>query len=569
MGKTYKINNSENSSLKEITSLFFEIENKIISLNQCSSDDFMELNNLVKANLSLSKTLSENIDLIFNLSGKDENKKLLENILEDFDNLRLNLTELENVFDISIQLFDKLMIYLSRVSVPLSNFNQNLSSLKLLLANLKLTSTCSIRNPDGFNAEESRLIENGIDKVKNVCPVIDENIFNLKNHLEVIQKDLLYLKNMKLPDLISVTQTMQAHIKAIINQTNEGLKEKFETERLIAKQRNDLDNTSTVLKKQDDIRRKVEIFHKTHDNILKELVKVDNKNTKVNDFAYEIDKLQISKISDNQISRILSINDEYQHSVKNITSIITGSKDRIEAILSHSRGLLPELAGKGSAGISDNFGSFNQKLSQFIEKYQKYTEEISIINKVVNELNEKFSDVEMMENAIEQRIVNKIHIGEFLIRTEKEIAGQAQNLFKIYSANHIEKNNLKQMFDRAIESINEIVRVNAVFSFKNGNMHFFESALYNFKKQFDKFNSNCQLIGNVFIETEQQEQQFVINVNNVVKKTKYYGFFDTTVKQVVLLLERINKKMRSDLADKESEYVEKYNNLSESEFVIK
>ncbi len=570
MEKALRINNSKHSVLSEITSLFFEIENKIISLNQCSSDDFQELNNLIKANLSISKIVSSNIELIFELSGKDGNREYLEQIYEHISTLKLHLDELEEVFDVSVKSFDGLIKHLNMISAPLNNFNQNLSSLKLLLANLKLISTCCSRNPDGFNVEESDLIEKTIGKVKNVCPIIDENIYVLKGHLEKTKEDILSLKNKKLPDLRKNAEITQVDIKEIISLTDKALKEKPPIEKLIKSLRNDLNNTLPVLLKQDDICRDVEIFHKTHDAILKELVmvKADNENSAINNFSNKLNKLQIPRISDNQISRILSINEQYQCSVEKITNEMINSKNGIKEIFTRSEKFLLNNKNIDNTCADKHFESFNRKLSEFMEGYFKYTDEIVIINRVVNELYEKFSDVEMIENAIEQRIIDKIYVGELLIRSEEEIAGQAQNIFKIYCDNHIHKSKLIRIFGDAIEAINESIRANAAFSFKNGNVNCFESKLKDFKKEFEKFDSNRQLINKKYIEAAEQEQQFTENVNNAVNQTKYYGFFDNTVKQVVLLLENINEKIKSDVV-KQVNNEPNYQKLNEREFAIK
>jgi len=54
-------------SIQEITTIFGEIDEKILSLHSCSSEDFLTLNAYFKKYYSDSKTISNNASNLFNI----------------------------------------------------------------------------------------------------------------------------------------------------------------------------------------------------------------------------------------------------------------------------------------------------------------------------------------------------------------------------------------------------------------------------------------------------------------------------------------------------------------------
>ncbi len=533
------MNEKEKTLLREITSMFFEIENNIVALNKCSSDDFMELNEKLIKNKNVSSVLFNNLNVVYKIFGKEGTKSILETMVEDFDVFKSHLIEMDRVLAFSANSIGKLMTDLNLITIPLKNFNQNLSSLQLLLANLKLLSTSENRSSDGFNIEESVLIEKVLEKVKNVCPVIEENIFVLKTHLEKFLHDIINLQKNELTDMLSNLELTRNDFSNLVEQLEHGLNQKSKAEKLIEDYKVEIDHLIDVLKKQEEIHSEVEDIHKTHDAILKELVKADFNGFAIQNGSEKLDKLKIPQISDNQISRVLGINEKYQKSVEEISHGMIDISDIVKNLVSCSNGFPLKTPGCNNY----NFDGFSNSLLKLLKGYRKYTDEASLINKVVHELAEKFYDVEMIEKAVEQKIVDKIHVGEFLIRPEKELAFNSQKVYKLYSDNHFEKNKMNDKFNEAVDSISGIIKLNTVFSYKNGGLKFFESLLENSKENVNRIAINSGVVEKKQSDIEQLGKQIIDKNSNTLEQFKYYSFFDTTVKKVVLLLEQINSKL--------------------------
>jgi hypothetical protein len=88
----------ETYSVKDISNIFSNIDNKLMSLHECSSDDFLKLNGDFKHLFKQSKIISDNVNLIFDLYNKNENIDSYVEIHKFYDHLK-NQIEL---FDIRL-----------------------------------------------------------------------------------------------------------------------------------------------------------------------------------------------------------------------------------------------------------------------------------------------------------------------------------------------------------------------------------------------------------------------------------------------------------------------------------
>ena len=162
----------ETYSAKDICKIFTLIDKRIYSLHECSSDDFMQLNNEFKLLYKKSKTISDNVNDIIKLLYKDNNNKqyqliagFCENAIENIKSSDKNLVEITDFLkDLSNQL--------RFVFFPVKNYDQNLMSLKYLVANINLTLP--------FIQDNKKLIDN--------LKKIEENIAELRSLIEKIPK---------------------------------------------------------------------------------------------------------------------------------------------------------------------------------------------------------------------------------------------------------------------------------------------------------------------------------------------------------------------------------------------
>lgn len=504
-------NNNESLSFKQTTTKSVKIKNKISELEQSSFDDFAKLASKLKENLNLNATLYEKINKIYDLYNKDNNQNILETLFKNYETIKPHLTELENVIKTSIEIIDKLVKHLDSFNIPLNKFNQNLSNLKLLLSNINLISTHNNRKSmHGFDIDESRVIEKIINNVKGACPLVEENIFVLKEHLKSLQAELINLKDNMFSNLKNEIKLAQDDISLLINQTN-----KIINEKCTIKDKIDNCNNNYLINNiqhQHNIPHRINQFYITYNNIDKTTTKLGFYNN-CNGISNNImDQEHINKITNDQEHELLQINEDYQAYVDRINSGMINNKNKVYDLSSQTKALTSKLY---TDNDTDNIKASLTKMSQVLTGYHKFSNEINLVYKVIKNINEKFLDVEMMEKAIEQKIINKIHSEGFLKWPNEKIAQQAQETYKLYTNNHFEKNKLRQLFDKSFEYLNEIIKTNAVFSFKNNVLTNLESMLNNTKNQLENLNFN--------IETTEDLKSEITNINQKMAENADYN----------------------------------------------
>ena len=70
----------ETYTIEEISGLFSKIDEKIISLHDCSSEDFYNLNKDFKYYHDIANRISENASFLFDFIASKENNGFLEDI---------------------------------------------------------------------------------------------------------------------------------------------------------------------------------------------------------------------------------------------------------------------------------------------------------------------------------------------------------------------------------------------------------------------------------------------------------------------------------------------------------
>jgi len=127
--------------LKNITDKFTQIDTKIIELLQCSSDDFLGLNTDFKELFRSSSSISKNATVIFEILSESDTKVMMDELEALYKILRNTHSPFLNTSGEGITLTKEMLEMSSNLHLQVKNLNQNLLTLKFLLANLKITGT--------------------------------------------------------------------------------------------------------------------------------------------------------------------------------------------------------------------------------------------------------------------------------------------------------------------------------------------------------------------------------------------------------------------------------------------
>lgn len=301
--------------LSEITDRFSRIDSKIIELLQCSSDDFLGLNTDFKALFRSSSMLSKNASDIFDILADSDTRQMMGELEELFKTLRTSHTPLINRMLEGINIAYEIQELSENLHLQVKNLNQNLLTLKFLLANLKITS------PDTPEQHSPAIIEITDSYNKNINQQKIKEYHNDKN-LEVLQK----LINADLVKIEKYNQQLNQHFNLILDQVHTAIilfadKQQEVSRRLpMLKSLTDqisasIANIITNLQYHDIIRQKIEHVQTSHHSLLENLAKFDSQQE-----SQQLDYLsRIRDLANIQAALLVRANKEYQRAIELIT----------------------------------------------------------------------------------------------------------------------------------------------------------------------------------------------------------------------------------------------------------
>ena len=174
------------------------------------------------------------------------------------------------------------------------------------------------------------------------------------------------------------------------------------------------------------------------------------------------------------------------------------------------------------------------------------TEDVNLIQRIINNLFEKFNDLEMIENSIEQSIVDKISFGNLLVSEESETASQAQQILKLYADNHFEKNKIRTLFENSSNQLKELVRSNSEYLHEKKGMEKINQNLGMISETFNSINENLEFIEDMHLEVMEKSIQIEEAGKEVVVNVKYYDFFEKTIDQLIEKFDHINTLLKDN-----------------------
>lgn len=533
--------------LGEVLKTFFLIDKKILDLHKCSSDDFLSLNRIMKQNHQKATYVKENVALAFEKIGPEGNLKNFEHLKQGLKALQEEFFSFENEINSKLSTLERIQANFSLMFVPINNFRQNLASLKLLLSNIKLTNNLYDRSLKNFSENEAIRIESVINKVKESCPVFEENIYVIQKHLKTLYQDLLTIKDLIIGELEEKLETLRADFEVIEKHHEQTASLRNTADKITQNFNRSVGSIITNLQYHDIIRQKMDHIQQTHKLIIKEINQ--NSQQKDNNQKYPANPffLQIPQIIEIQTAQLLHANKDYQGAIDHISKKMIEIGQDINAIARLFRSLIHfEFKGKtvSRVHIDELFQKLVSDKKECIGKFKAMTEDVNLIQRIINNLFEKFNDLEMIENSIEQSIVDKISFGNLLVSEESETASQAQQILKLYADNHFEKNKIRTLFDNSASLLKELVKSNNEYLHEQKGMEKINQNLGLVSDTFNSINENLEFIEDMQLEIMEKSIQIEEAGKEVVVNVKYYDFFEKTIDQLIEKFDHINTLLK-------------------------
>ncbi|GEM_PF-3452284 len=554
---------SKKASLAEILDIFSQIDLKIIDLHKCSSDDFLALNSALKDNYKKAKLITDITTNTFNKIGKSGNINTLKLVKQDFSKLIKQIKNLEKKIDNSLDHLDIMLAKLSMMPVPLNNFMQNLSVLKLLFSNIKLTNSFYDNTDKNFSKAENQKIETTIKNIKENCQPLEEKNSTVQSSIKSLYNKLSAIKKDFLGNLIQNIEKAQNDLNVIEKHNKNAIKSSEQLNELSKQCSANVESIITNLQYHDIIRQKMEHIQKTHQLIIDELNSLNKTNEEEKKEASKIFSyvIQIPQISEIQTAQLLHANKEFQDAI----DLITGKMNEIGQNMSQAAKIYKSLAIFKDIGeeisidnIDEAFNNILLKCSRKNNIVEQLNKEAADVNNAVLKMKEYFVNIDFSDNSIEQMAIEKINAGNYLKSSSKKTASQSQQIIKLYADNRYEKNKLKDLFAQTLIHLNTVNNNNSSLTGKKQGLSSLQNIadkanekILNIKEFFNYLNENKDLV-------EKNSNEIIRQNKNAVKEARYYAYFEESIDEIIKKFNKISNIVKSGkLAEIKTESDEK------------
>lgn len=497
----------------EIAAIIEQIDNKIIQLLNCSSEDFLNLNAYLKEYHTKVNTLADSIEYVLNQLSDKKFQESVQTLEKKFIRLQGHLDKY--VAATNHKSTKELMSRLQQLNVPFQNIRQDFKSLKLVLTNYNL----EFKN----QPQMANDIKTSLDKINNLFQKLDshnETFTKLIDKGKSLFTDELLKNAIKIERLLndfflkmnSLFTQVEQHLRSLKNHTS----------------RNDLhiSNIITNLQYQDIVRQKIEHIQEIHKEIFAELssmVDIPEQQLK-NKFDFFI---KIRDISGLQAAQLIHTNHEYQKAIKTITSNISELEVNLDLI---------------HAICNNEDGSCYQKINQAIDSMRQAMEMIVHIKdpgEAIQEFDDECKNLEYMEEIIAdaKNIIDSCNSKfENIIINQKELKSITENLYTAL----IESEETIAIFNADMQLLTSPIK---------SEIEPLKTILYEeFKKESKQLAETIDEIHDDISEKMNQEKNIFFSNNNdskTTKKIKYYDLFETVIEEIIDHLNTINLKLEN------------------------
>ena len=300
----------ETYSIEEISQLFSEVDKKIVSLHQVSSEDFLKLNKDFKMFHQQASQIAQNASFLFDYITGHDNNRLIEDINEFYHELKSKSDHFNENVNLVSHLINQLLSRLRQSFFPIKNFKQNLTSLKFLESNLELNASLSEDHKSpGIQA---------------ICSKLGDHVTQIEKtfaRLKQLIKDKFLLSehfNAEKMDIDTILELLKDEIE-VYSKHYHSAKEKLpEIKASTDATSNSISKIITNLQYQDIIKQKMEHIQQTHKALLDELGKFNGEDKAG---LHEKAKyfIRLRDISGLQAAQLMHTNKEYQTAIERIS----------------------------------------------------------------------------------------------------------------------------------------------------------------------------------------------------------------------------------------------------------
>ena len=530
-------------SIQEITDIFGEIDDKILSLHSCSSEDFLTLNAYFKKYYADSKIISKNATNLFNMVTDAENRKVFIGQLKDFSaNLQDLLVNYESYVNSIISSIEQMIQEMDKMFVTANNLKQDIMTLKLLVANLKLDVIVSFSSNNKI-AQKANDFNELIIQTKSYFVEFYKHSNLFKDALKSLNQQLIQQRSKNIQQINEVVNEFTLAAALLDSKYNDALE-------LVPKLSESTNNTSSSIDKiitnlqyQDIIRQKIDHIQQTHRDILKKINDIKHSD---NEETNQDNKLkwfiQIRDIAGLQAAQLIHANKEYQKAIE----IISGKFLEVGNDMTSISELCQQLTGnqngtsityldeiKGKLEKSAFFSEIFEKSLVFIQT--KTAIEADQLKDVLNNYDELSDFIFTIDKSIIKSLDNQkpseLELYQSTTLQIRKILTEIHSINNLYQGQFTK---IKQIcFCTMNQDVDPVEKLNDKLKQFKLNCKTLVSSLY----------ANNENIFKIIVENQVFSQRISADIKLSLEQIKYYDYFDKVIEEIIYKLNDINQRL--------------------------
>jgi hypothetical protein len=532
-------------SIQEITAIFGEIDEKILSLHSCSSDDFLTLNAYFKKYYSDSKTISNNATDLFNLITNAENqKRFYENLKTFQDALHILLSSYEKMINRLIHSINMMTQEMDQMFVTANNLKQDLMTLKLLVANLKLDVIISAA-PVSKIARKANDFNELIIQTKSFFVEFYKHSSSVKESMKTLGGQLVQQRDKNIHHMNEILSEINYSTNLYDQRNTEAIQ-------LVPKLSVNTQNTSnsiakiiTNLQYQDIIRQKIEHIQQTHKDILGELTLIKESDSEEENIQNRVKCfIQIRDIAGLQAAQLIHANKEYQKAIE----VISGKFLEVGSDMTNISELCHQLTGNTNGSGGSHFDEIREKIEKteyFSELFQKsiafLKDKTSNYKSQLNELTNNFDELsdfigtidKSINKSLDNQSVKEVAQFEKITTQIRDILSELHSINDHYHSQFVQIKEVGFLLEPDGTDPVEMV----------------ESKLKNFNSQCKDLIHNLyktnENIYKILSDNQTLSKRISADIKTSLEQIKYYDYFDKVIEEIISKLNEINMKLQN------------------------
>ncbi len=507
--------------VEEAINSFTIIDELIVQILDCSSNDFLSLNNHFKNYYNESKNIANNASrIIQTITDEKLNNSFgqLKEVIDNFSKLSNLFTSKVDEFDVEIR---KTINKIENLNILHHNLVQNIVSIKLL-------NTKSAIDPNNYRhiEEQGDRIKLKLQDVEKLINLFIEKATEINLFLSLIKQDN-YNQLQRLNDNIEISFELFKRKHHEANEMFVKLKEQTD------KNATYVANIITHLQYHDIIRQKIEHIQHTHKDIIEEL-KEYTENTTEKSLIHNKAKtyIKIRDISGLQAAQLIHANNQYQNAIREISQNLEEIGNNMVAINS----MCENLVGRSEKSkkyyldsIVDNLNlalQYNQKLSELTYQLNHQTSELkSILLQLENLFNDSFDQIE--------------NLSRFNMNSVLPEQNNSQNRL-VFNDIHNQKLQINSILKELTNKIDMLASVSQLFS---NEKNFFEKISKTIPDLINLLQKSIKDVDEFLNLNSSKSTDISDDIKSSIRNIKYYDIFEKSCEKIINELNLINARL--------------------------